>query len=532
MPAFPTAGLTVEHLARFHGIADHRDVSGSAPSGGDVLAWNAGTGLWTPTTPGSPGGHVLASTSGLGASHTVSGLTAGQVLRATAAANAQFMRLTAADVDPGTFPAGTYVMPTKLTIGTMIGSSTGHALQVAHSAAAANAQMVMLEHTSTTSGAFWVNALQGRMRPAHTSGTLDVAVGLNGLVEVVGAGGTVTWARGVIGLAAVTVAATITNAAAVYADDGFVSGGGTIVNNHGFYAESIDTGTNRYGLYIEDIDGGTLNYAIYTNLGTVRFGGATIIGTDPGGSELLRVGGAITSTGAYITAGANAGVFFNSRSGSGLQWALYNASGVDLRFWASADYMRLTTTVLRPESDLLLDLGTSSLRWSSVYVGTKVVIGTDPGGAQPLRVGGNAIISGQLVTAEYLVTVGAVSAFFTQDGSKILFGSSTNHPVNFCVNNASELVLEATALKPFASNGLDLGTATEHFGWVYAGTAKGLKVNDQRVVTNRVTGYTNAMTGTANRATAYATGTITLIQLAERVKALEDDMLAHGLIGA
>lgn len=53
-----------------------------------------------------------------------------------------------------------------------------------------------------------------------------------------------------------------------------------------------------------------------------------------------------------------------------------------------------------------------------------------------------------------------------------------------------------------------------------------------QVVNTRVTGYTNAMTGTADRATAYATGTITLIQLAERVKALEDDLIAHGLIGA
>lgn len=44
------------------------------------------------------------------------------------------------------------------------------------------------------------------------------------------------------------------------------------------------------------------------------------------------------------------------------------------------------------------------------------------------------------------------------------------------------------------------------------------------------TGYTNAMTGTADRATAYATTTITLEQLARRVKAMEDDLLALGVL--
>jgi hypothetical protein len=53
----------------------------------------------------------------------------------------------------------------------------------------------------------------------------------------------------------------------------------------------------------------------------------------------------------------------------------------------------------------------------------------------------------------------------------------------------------------------------------------------QQVVSTRKTGYTNAMTGTANRATSYATGTITLAQLAERVKAIQDDLTTHGLIG-
>lgn len=51
-----------------------------------------------------------------------------------------------------------------------------------------------------------------------------------------------------------------------------------------------------------------------------------------------------------------------------------------------------------------------------------------------------------------------------------------------------------------------------------------------QVVSSRVTGWA-AATGTATR-TTFATSTVTTAQLAERVKALIDDLVAHGLIGA
>lgn len=59
-----------------------------------------------------------------------------------------------------------------------------------------------------------------------------------------------------------------------------------------------------------------------------------------------------------------------------------------------------------------------------------------------------------------------------------------------------------------------------------------IQVLGTQVVTSRRTGYTNAMTGTANRATTYDTATITLAQLAGRVMALQEDLTTHGLIGA
>jgi len=57
------------------------------------------------------------------------------------------------------------------------------------------------------------------------------------------------------------------------------------------------------------------------------------------------------------------------------------------------------------------------------------------------------------------------------------------------------------------------------------------RVNGTKVVGARDTGYT-AFTGITNEVTTYATGTVTLIQLAERVAAIQASLTTHGLIGA
>lgn len=54
--------------------------------------------------------------------------------------------------------------------------------------------------------------------------------------------------------------------------------------------------------------------------------------------------------------------------------------------------------------------------------------------------------------------------------------------------------------------------------------------NGVRLLTGRRTGWA-AATGTATRS-AFDTATVTTAQLAERVKALLDDLITHGLIGA
>lgn len=68
-------------------------------------------------------------------------------------------------------------------------------------------------------------------------------------------------------------------------------------------------------------------------------------------------------------------------------------------------------------------------------------------------------------------------------------------------------------------------------GGLYIATPSGKVIIDgTQVLQKRDTGWA-AMTGTSNKATAYDTATVTLAQLAARVKALQDILAAHGLIG-
>lgn len=78
------------------------------------------------------------------------------------------------------------------------------------------------------------------------------------------------------------------------------------------------------------------------------------------------------------------------------------------------------------------------------------------------------------------------------------------------------------------SSGNISGVAIAGSGAITSGTS--FKVSVNQVVGPRVTGYT-AMTGSPDKATAYATSSVTLAQLAGRVAQLQADLTSHGLIG-
>ncbi len=83
-------------------------------------------------------------------------------------------------------------------------------------------------------------------------------------------------------------------------------------------------------------------------------------------------------------------------------------------------------------------------------------------------------------------------------------------------------------IRPQSDSGFSLGTPS--FRWLNVNMDGVIRNSGNQVVGARNTGWT-AMTGTADESTAYASGTITLVQLAERVNAIQVALTTHGLIG-
>ena len=103
------------------------------------------------------------------------------------------------------------------------------------------------------------------------------------------------------------------------------------------------------------------------------------------------------------------------------------------------------------------------------------------------------------------------SLVFYQSGPRLILTSSGNMLINSVTDDASGAKLQVN-------------------GAVNLTSGNSYKINNVQLVNARKTGWT-AATGTASRAT-FATNTVTTEQLAQRVKALLDDLISHGLIGA
>ena len=135
-----------------------------------------------------------------------------------------------------------------------------------------------------------------------------------------------------------------------------------------------------------------------------------------------------------------------------------------------------------------------------------------------LRPGGVKIVlrsnvAGGANYADYAIGVDAANYETWITGG--VSGSVSSGLIGFWVGNGSAFKRTVWV----AQNQLNLAVSTV------------MLINGTQVVGPRDTGYA-PFTGATNKATSYATSTVTLIQLAERVAALQASLTAHGLIGA
>jgi len=153
-----------------------------------------------------------------------------------------------------------------------------------------------------------------------------------------------------------------------------------------------------------------------------------------------------------------------------------------------------------------------------------IVVSRDSAGSVRFSSGGAAASSSITVesTAGQSSYVGLMVAGDTGLRT-ILRGDATGSAIWFGPGNAGQDVV----LSRTAANELSLASG-DSFNIVGGGAS--YKYASTQVVGSRKTGWA-AATGTATR-TTFVTSSVTLPLLAERVKALIDDLIAHGLIGA
>jgi hypothetical protein len=109
-------------------------------------------------------------------------------------------------------------------------------------------------------------------------------------------------------------------------------------------------------------------------------------------------------------------------------------------------------------------------------------------------------------------------------------GSPTGQAIFVGYNNADQARFDNAVFRPEADNAYALGLTNRRWSNIHATAySSGASGSTVQVVGARRTGWT-AASGSATR-TAFDTTTVTTAQLAERVKALLDDLIAHGLIG-
>ena len=212
-----------------------------------------------------------------------------------------------------------------------------------------------------------------------------------------------------------------------------------------------------------------------------------------------------------------------TKDANGPYFFVRKSRGSYASFTASISGTVMTVTAV---SSGTIEVG-HAISGSGVTAGTTITsLGTGTGGAGTYNVSASQTVGSTTITA------GGVKNGDTL-GTFIFAGQ------DFSGNSANSAYMAAVALTAGASSVTSYLQLNANGGNLTFGngganildlTAPGeYRNNGTKVVGTRQTGWA-AATGTATR-TAFATGSVSTQELAERVKALIDDLISHGLIG-
>ena len=261
-----------------------------------------------------------------------------------------------------------------------------------------------------------------------------------------------------------------------------------------------ETNTSPTGYYLRAVNAdNSANVALLDMVGNF-----TTVGLITSAGLTASQGAADTS----ITVSANAGQNRNLRfhTGSLDRWRIYADNVAEAGSNAGSDF------IIRRYDDAGASLGNAIKITRSN--GSVAVTG---------NISGSGYITGITIANSGAIDPGSVAATFKQRANNVdtLFlqrftdSSPTGHLIRVVdAANSTNLFRLSSAGNVTVSGLVD---------------AAAIYVSATKVVGTRVTGWA-AATGTATR-TTFATGSVTTAQLAERVKALIDDLTTHGLIG-
>ncbi len=179
----------------------------------------------------------------------------------------------------------------------------------------------------------------------------------------------------------------------------------------------------------------------------------------------------------------------------------------------------------------VVDVANTTPSTSTTTGGLVVSGGVGVGGsifAGNINVGGTAIVVSSNQFNGFVVSNSAFTV------AQLQGSTATNDIGTLTLRSANVPTVSLTASGNSHLNGgsLGIGNTNPSHPLDVTGIARAssFRVGANQIIGSRITGWV-APTGTATR-TTFATSTVTLPQLAERVKALIDDLTTHGLIGA